>query len=279
MAVEERKDQQCEDGDKDVNREVQQVGDSTCFASAFSGEAARSPRPAPVLDGGSRATKLETPTVGYLSKAGPEKLSPTKAGTSPLKGGKPKPTGFFSHGLGPGYPSSSRSNELSQDKARTPSFLHKDRAKDPLPCSDEERYCTLMPLYSSRSSLCLDRTPHLVESFGHEGPVEIPQDCVGSQGMVLTPLAILPPSSSTRSLHRDLVAVEEREVQQCEDEDKDEKREKEFLAEDTESWEESCLARFCKLLGFSTSGHEEDILEFLKRFNVGRKRGGQNHKV
>ena len=27
-------------------------------------------------------------------------------------------------------------------------------------------------------------------------------------------------------------------------------------------------------MGFSTSGHEEEILEFLKRFNVGRKRGG-----
>ena len=39
------------------------------------------------------------------------------------------------------------------------------------------------------------------------------------------------------------------------------------------SWEESCLARFSKFLGFSTSGHEEEILEFLKRFNVGRRRG------
>ena len=273
VVVEERKDQQCEGGDKVVNREVQQVGGPTFFASASSGEAARSPRPASVLDGGSRATKLETPTVGYVAKAGPEKLSPTTVGTSPLKGEKPKPTGFLSNGSGSGCHPSSRSNELSQDKARTPSLLHKDRAKDPLPCSDEERYCTPMPLYSSRSSPCLDRTPLLVESFGHGGPVEIPQDCVGSQGMVLTPLAILPPSSSTRSLHRDLVAVEEREVQQCEGEDKDEKRGKEFLAEDTESWEESCLARFSKLLGFSISGHEEDILEFLKRFNVGRKRG------
>ena len=192
-----------------------------------------------------------------------------------------------SHGLGPGYLSSSRSKELSQDKARTPSFLHKDRAKDPLLSSDEERYCPPMPLYSSISSPCLDRTPHLVESFGHGGPDEIPQaleDCVGSQGIALTPLAILPPSTSTRPLCRDLVAVEEREVQQCEDGDKDENRGKEFLAEDTESWKESCLARFSKFLGFSTSGHEGEILEFLKRFNVGRKRGkgkggGQNHKV
>ena len=130
-----------------------------------------------------------------------------------------------------------------------------------------------MPLSSSRSSPCLDRTPHLMESSDHGGPAEIPQHCVGSQGLVLTPLAILPPSTSTRSLHRELVAVEEREFQQCDGDDKDKKMGKQFLAEDTESWEESCLARFSKLLGFSISGHEEDILEFLKRFNVGRKRG------
>ena len=96
---------------------------------------------------------------------------------------------------------------------------------------------------------------------------------MGSQGIGITPLAIMPPSSSTRPLCRDLVAVEDREFQQCEDGDKDENRGKESLAEDTESWEESCLARFSKFLGFSTSGHEEEILEFLKRFNVGRRRG------
>ena len=235
VAVEERKVQQYEDGDKDANREVQQVGDPTCFASASSGAATRSPRTAPFLDGGSRATRLETPTVGYPSKVWPERLSPTKVVTSLLKGGKPKSTSFFSHGLGSGCLSSSRSKELSQDKARTPSFLHKDKAKNPLLSSDEERYCPPMPLYSSPSSPCLDRTLHLVESFGHGGPDEIPQDCVGSQGIVLTPLAILPPFSSTRPLCRDLVAVEEREVQQCEDGDKDENRGKEFLAEDTES--------------------------------------------
>ena len=133
--------------------------------------------------------------MGYPSKAGPERLSPTKVGTSPLKGGKPKPTGFFSHGLASGCLSSSRSKELSQDKARTPSFLHKDRTKNHLLSSDEERYCPPMSLYYSPSSPCLNRTPHLVESFGHGGPDEIPQDCVGSQGIFLTPLAILPPSS------------------------------------------------------------------------------------
>ena len=180
------------------------------------------------------------------------------------------------HGLEPGCLSSSRSKDLSQDKARTPSFWNKDRAKDPLLSSDEERYYPSMPLSSSTSSPCLDRTPLLGESFGHGSHDEIPQaseDCVGSQGIALAPLAILPPSSSTRPLCRDLVAVEEREVQQCKDGDKDENRGKEFLAEDTESWEESCLARFSKFLGFSTTGHEEEILEFLKRFNVGRKRG------
>ena len=96
---------------------------------------------------------------------------------------------------------------------------------------------------------------------------------MGSQGIALTPLAILPPYSSTRSLCRDLVVVEEKGVQQCEGGDKDENRGKEILAEDTVSWEESCLARFSKFLGFSTSGHEEEILEFLKRFNVGRRKG------
>ena len=33
------------------------------------------------------------------------------------------------------------------------------------------------------------------------------------------------------------------------------------------------MARFSKFLGFSTSGHEEEILGFLKRFNVGRQKG------
>ena len=180
------------------------------------------------------------------------------------------------HGLGPGCLSTSRFKEFSQDKGRTSFFVHKDRAKDPRLFIDEERYYPPMMLYSSTSSPCLDRIPHLVESFGHGGPDETPhatEVCVGSQGIALTPLAILPPSSSTRPLCRDLVAVEEREVQQCEDGDKDENRGKEFLAEDTVSWEESCVARFSKLLGFSTSGHEEEILEFLKRFNVGRRRG------
>ena len=37
VAMEERKDQQCEVGNKDVNREAQQVDDPTCFASASSG--------------------------------------------------------------------------------------------------------------------------------------------------------------------------------------------------------------------------------------------------
>ena len=123
---------------------------------------------------------------------------------------------LFSHGLEPGCLSPSRSKELSQDKARTPSFWNKERANDPPLSSDEERYCPSMPLYSSTSSPCLDRTPQLVESFGHGDPDEIPQDsedCAGSQGIALTPLAILPPSSSTRPLCRDLVAVEEREFQ------------------------------------------------------------------
>ena len=206
VAMEERKDQQCEVGNKDVKREAQQVDDPTCLASASSGEVARSPRPASVLDGGSRSTKPETLSVGCFSKAGPEKVEIPTVGTSPQTGEKP------SNGLSPGCPSSSRTNDLSQDKVSVPSILQKDGAKDPLPCSDEERYCTHTSLYSSRSSPCLDRTPHLMDSFGHGGPAEIPQHCVGSQGMVLTPLAILLPSTSIGSLHRELIAVEEREV-------------------------------------------------------------------
>ena len=267
VAMEERIDQQCEAGNKDANREAQQVGDSTYSAPASYGEVACLPRPVSVLDGGSRLTKLETPPVGYISKAEPEKVETPTVGMSPSIGEKPN----LSNGFSPGCPSSSRTNELYQDKVRIPSILHKDRAKGP--CSDEERYCTNMPLDSSSSPPCLDRTPHLMESFDHGGPAEIPQHYVGPQGMVLTPLAILPPPNSTRSLHRELVAVEEREFQQCDGDDKDKQMGKQFLAEDTESWEESCLARFSKLLGFSISGHEEEILEFMKRFNVGRKRG------
>ena len=180
------------------------------------------------------------------------------------------------HGLGPDCFLTSRLKGLAQDKASTSIFVHKDREKDPRLFNDKERYYTHLMLYSSTPSPCLDRILHLVESFGHGGPDETPhatEECVGSQGITLTPLAILPPSSPTRSMCRDLVEVEERVVQQCEDGDKDENRGKEFLVKDTVSWEESCLARFSKFLGFSTAGHEEEILEFLKRFNVGRRRG------
>ena len=180
------------------------------------------------------------------------------------------------HGLGQDCLSNSRFKGFAQDKTSTSIFVHKDREKDPRLFNDKERYYPHLMLYSSTSSLCLDWIPHLGESFGHGGPDKTPHDteeCVGSQGIAITPLAILPPSSPTRSLCRDLAAVEEREVQQCEDGDKDENRGKEILVEDTMSWEESCLARFSKFLGFSTSGHEEEILEFLKRFNVGRRRG------
>ena len=180
------------------------------------------------------------------------------------------------HVLGSDCPSSSRSKVFSQDKARSLILVHKDRAKNPSQFSDADRYYPPMMLYSSTSSPCLDQTPHLVESFGHGGhdkTPKAPEECVGSQGIALTPLALLPPPSSARPLCWDLVAVEEREVKQCEEGDKNENRGKELLVEDTVSWEESCLARFSKFLGFSTSGHEEEILEFLKRFNVGRKRG------
>ena len=190
----------------------------------------------------------------------------------PLKGGESKSTTIFSQVLGPSCLSSPTSKERSSDKEGSPSLLHKDKAKEII-SSEDERYCSPKPLYYFPSSPCLDRTPYLGESLGHGGPDEIPQDCVGSQGIVLTPLAILPPSSSTRPPCLDLVAMHGRELQQCEDGDKDENRGTEALSEVTESWDESCLARFSKFLGFSTVGHEEEVLEFLKRFNVGRKRG------
>ena len=105
----------------------------------------------------------------------------------------------------------------------------------------------------------------------------------GLKGIALTPLTIFSPSSSRRPLCRELVAVEERDVQQCEDGEKEDTRGEEFIAEETDSWEENCLARFSKFLGFLTSGHEEEILGFMKRFNVGRQKGkgkgGDNHKV
>ena len=272
VTVEERKIQQGEDGDKDANMEAQQVGDSTWVESASSAATLRSSRTEIAMDGEIRKTKMESLMVGYPPKVGPERLSPVKGGTSPSKGGEPKPT-TSSQALGPSWLSSPRSKECSSDKDGIPSFLHKDKAKDIILSSEDERYCSPMLLYSFPSSPCLDQTPHLGESLGHGGPADIPQDCVGSQGIVLTPLAILPPSSSTRPPCWDLMAMQGRELLQCEDGDKDENRGNETLAEVKESWDESCLARFSKFLGFSTAGYEEEILEFLKRFNGGRKRG------
>ena len=115
------------------------------------------------------------------------------------------------HVLGPDCPSSSRSEFFSQDKARSLILVNKDRAKNPSQFSDADRYYPPMMLYSSTSSPCLDQIPHLVESFGHgdhDKTPKAPEECVGSQGIALTPLAMLPPSSSERPLCRDLIAVE-----------------------------------------------------------------------
>ena len=261
-----------------------QAGDPLSHAIATSRAAARSPRSALDLpDGGCRVMMLGTPTEDSPSKAGKEGLNPNEVGTSPLQGEESRPTGFspFSHGLGPSRLASARPKEISQEASRTPSFLQKSvlvRAKDPDLPSAEERYCPPLPLNHSPSSSCLDRIPHLEEFFGHGGIEEISQvsegfDKVGSQGIALTPLTVLLPSSLRRPLCREFVAVEERDVQQCEDGEKEDTRGEEFFEEETDSWEENCLTRFSKFLGFSTSGHEEEILGFMKRFNVGRQKG------
>ena len=38
------------------------------------------------------------------------------------------------------------------------------------------------------------------------------------------------------------------------------------------SWEESCLARFSKFLGFSIVGYEELILDFMNKINGSRQK-------
>ena len=109
---------------------------------------------------------------------------------------------------------------------RAPSSLPKTvlvRAKDPnfstaRSCA-EERCCFPLMLNLSPSSSILDRIPPSEVFFGQGGVVEIESqvsegsDSVGSQGIALTPLKILSPSSSRRSLCRELVVVEEGDVQ------------------------------------------------------------------
>ena len=203
---------------------VMQACDPLSHTIATSREAARSPRSAPDLpDGGCREMMLGTPTEDSPSRTGPEGLSPNEAGTSPLKGGESRPIGFspFSHVLGLGRPKSARPKEISQEASRAPSFLPKSvlvRAKDPDLSSAEERHCPPLSLNHSPSSSYLDRIPHLEEFFGQGGMEELSQvlegsGSVGSQGIALTPLTILPPSSSRRPLCRELVVVEERDVQ------------------------------------------------------------------
>ena len=40
------------------------------------------------------------------------------------------------------------------------------------------------------------------------------------------------------------------------------------LEERYESWEESCMVKFSEYLGFSTKGHEWEILSLLRRLTV-----------
>ena len=85
---------------------------------------------------------------------------------------------------------------------------------------------------------------------------------MGSQGIALTPLKILPLSSSRWSRGQELVVVEEGDVR--DDGEKEDTWGEDFIVEEIDSWEESCLARFSKFLGFSTAGHEEEILGFMQ---------------
>ena len=148
-----------------------------------------------------------------------------EARSSPSKGGVPKPIGLTPYDP-TNYVSGSSRLEFVRPKMvpkeifRALSSLLKsvlDRAKDPDFSSAEERYCLPLMLNLSPSSSSLDRIPPSEEFFGQGGMVESQvsegSESVGSQGIALTPLKILPPSSSRRSSCRELVAVEERDVQ------------------------------------------------------------------
>ena len=186
--------------------------DPLSHAIATSRAAARSPRSAPDHpDGGGRAIMLGSSTKVSPSRAGPEGLSPNEAGTSPSRGGESRPIGLTPfnpgkcHVLGPGKLESGRPKEISKETYRAPSSLLKTvlvRAKDPdLSSAEERHYPPLMSNLSPFSS-CLDQIPHLEEFFGQgsmdelESQVSEGSDSVGSQGIALTPLKILPPSSS-----------------------------------------------------------------------------------
>ena len=102
----------------------------------------------------------------------------------------------------------------------------------------------------------------------------------GYEGLGQVPLRILLPSNSQSPLGHKLVIRDEGVAMQNEDGEKEE----DWGEEANVSWEESCLARFSKFLGFSTVGYEELILDFMNRINGNRQKikgkgGGWDFKV
>ena len=46
-----------------------------------------------------------------------------------------------------------------------------------------------------------------------------------------------------------------------------------------DSWEESCLAKFSEFLGFSTTGHEKDIIGLSRKLINSRSQGGHRGQL
>ena len=80
-------------------------------------------------------------------------------------------------------------------------------------------------------------------------------------------MSILPPPKNQSPSGRELV-VREGVALRFEDREKEE----DWGEEAKGSWEESCLARFSKFLGFSTVRYEELILDFMNKINTSRQK-------
>ena len=97
------------------------------------------------------------------------------------------------------------------------------------------------------------------EAFGEGGLLIEGFESDGYEGLGQVSLRILPPSNSQSPQGRKLVIRDEGVAMQ----NQDGEREEDWGEEVDVSWEESCLARFSKFLGFSTVGYEELILDFM----------------